>query len=263
MNEHNILITGASGGIGRAIVQQLAQPNHRLFLQANRHFEELQRFSEKLRDQGTIIDPIAANLESYADQDYLIRFVKEKLTTSHQLTGIVLAAGVDLMSQAIKPLSFESKLEKIWKTDVLATVRLARELGFWIKESKSLFQERQTRPTFLFFGWDGVERGMEGETAQLYSLAKGAIVAFAKSFAQEMAQAARVLTISPGWIQTTWGQKASPAANQRALSESLAKRWGSPEEIASIVRFLLSDDSSFLNSQNIIVNGGFNYRAEN
>ncbi|MBQ1863450.1 MAG: SDR family oxidoreductase, partial [Thermoguttaceae bacterium] len=48
-------------------------------------------------------------------------------------------------------------------------------------------------------------------------------------------------------------------ASKRVADESLARRWGTPEEVASVARFLLSDAASYLNGQDVPVNGGFSY----
>ncbi len=101
---------------------------------------------------------------------------------------------------------------------------------------------------------------MEGETAQIYALTKGGLAAFAQSFAQDMAGELRVLTISPGWIATAWGKKASAAADRRVRRESLSGRWGTPEEVADLAAFLLSDRANYLNAVNIPLNGGFSHR---
>ncbi|MBQ2789375.1 MAG: SDR family oxidoreductase, partial [Thermoguttaceae bacterium] len=115
-------------------------------------------------------------------------------------------------------------------------------------------------PALVLFGWDGVERGMEGETAQLYAVCKGAVVSFGRSLAQELAPEVRVNVVSPGWIRTTWGAVASEAAAKRVAAESLSGRWGTAEEVAAVVRFLTSDAAAYVNGQNVPVNGGFSFR---
>ncbi|MFN8709050.1 MAG: SDR family NAD(P)-dependent oxidoreductase, partial [Planctomyces sp.] len=66
----------------------------------------------------------------------------------------------------------------------------------------------------------------------------------------------RVNCIAPGWIQTAWGETAGEYWQQRVLSETPLKRWGKPEDISALARFLLSDDAGFITGQVINVNGG-------
>jgi 3-oxoacyl-[acyl-carrier protein] reductase len=62
--------------------------------------------------------------------------------------------------------------------------------------------------------------------------------------------------VAPGWIQTEWGQQASDYWQRRAVEESLLARWGTPEDVARTVRFLVSPAAGFITGQVIAVNGG-------
>ena len=86
---------------------------------------------------------------------------------------------------------------------------------------------------------------------------KGAVMAFSKSLAQSLAPHVRVNCIAPGWIKTSWGDDASDYWQRRAQSESLVDRWGTPEDVARVARFLVSPAASFIAGQIVPVNGGF------
>lgn len=247
------IITGASGGIGRAVAELLADENSRFFLQANHRREELAQLAKDLQKRGAEVHSFFADFTSVKDRE---KFCHAVIETENDLseTAFIGAAGLDLMSPSSKKLSFDEKLGKIFEIDVAANVSLARFFGQKFCESSG------GAHTIILFGWDGIARGMEGDTAQLYSLAKGAIVAFVRSLAQELAPKVRVCSVSPGWIQTTWGINPSEKFRERGQRESLLNRWGKPDEIARVIRFLLSEDASFVNAQDIAVNGGFNCR---
>ena len=115
----------------------------------------------------------------------------------------------------------------------------------------------KSRASIVNIGWDGAARGMPGESAQLFAAAKGAVEAFSRSLAQTLAPDVRVNCIAPGWIRTDWGNDASEYWQHRAAKESLADRWGTPEDIARVVRFLASEDADFISGQTLDVNGGF------
>jgi 3-oxoacyl-[acyl-carrier protein] reductase len=66
----------------------------------------------------------------------------------------------------------------------------------------------------------------------------------------------RVNCLAPGWIKTAWGQQASDAWQQRAVGESLLQRWGTPEDVARVARFLVSPAAAFVTGQVVAVNGG-------
>jgi 3-oxoacyl-[acyl-carrier protein] reductase len=66
----------------------------------------------------------------------------------------------------------------------------------------------------------------------------------------------RVNCLAPGWIKTAWGEQASEYWQQRAQSESLLRRWGTPEDVAKTAAFLVSPAAGFITGQIVAVDGG-------
>ena len=112
------------------------------------------------------------------------------------------------------------------------------------------------RGAIVTIGWDQADRGMEGNSGELFAATKNAIMGFSRSLAVGLAPKVRVNCIAPGWIKTAWGDTASSAWQERVLRETPLKRWGTPADIANAARFLCSDDASFITGQVINVNGG-------
>ena len=245
------LITGASGGIGRATARLLAarllaQSGADLILHGHSHRATLESLVAELKSQhpAASISTLYADLSLETEQDRLM----DTVANSGSMPDIlVLAAGCDLMSETLKQLPFETRLMHLWQVDVVSAMRLSRFFGERMKQSQG---------AIVFFGWDGTEYGMAGETAQLYAAAKGAVQGFSRSLAHSLAPEVRVNCVAPGWIKTTWGETASPATNEHVASESLAQRWGTADDIAETVRFLVSDAAAYINNQTIYVNGG-------
>jgi len=157
-------------------------------------------------------------------------------------------AGVDVLTGKNAGWSFDQKLEALWKVDVLATIHLAREVGRRMCEHGG--------GVILNMGWDQVTVGMAGDSGQLFTATKGAVMAFTKSLAKSLAPKVRVNCLAPGWIKTTWGEHASEDWQKRATAEALLGRWGTPEDVARVARFLVSDDASFMTGQVVPINGG-------
>jgi len=82
------------------------------------------------------------------------------------------------------------------------------------------------------------------------------VMAFTKSLACSLAPEVRVNCLAPGWIKTAWGEHASECWQERARRESLLQRWGTPEDVARVARFLASPAAEFITGQVIPVNGG-------
>lgn len=260
-----VVISGASGGIGRAVAESYRGENVSLFLQTNRNRTALTDWARENSGDFASVEIFEANLATESGVGGFVDGVLDALKSAQQtdvprLNAFVAAAGVDLMTPEMKAATFDERLRRVWAVDVAATVKTARAFGAAARAFRRAFPTDGVSPAAVLFGWDGVDRGMEGETAQLYAVCKGAVVSFGRSLAQELAPEVRVNVVSPGWIRTTWGAVASETATKRVAAESLSERWGTAEEVAAVVRFLTSDAAAYVNGQNVPVNGGFSFR---
>jgi NAD(P)-dependent dehydrogenase (short-subunit alcohol dehydrogenase family) len=99
-------------------------------------------------------------------------------------------------------------------------------------------------------------RGLPGGAA--YTAAKGAIAAFTKGLAREVAESGiRVNCIAPGWIETPILDNVDAGGRERLVKSIPLGRLGTPEEIAAVAAFLASDEASYLTGQVISPNGGW------
>jgi len=167
-------------------------------------------------------------------------------------------AGADVLTGEAAELPFEEKMRRLWQLDVLATIGLSRLAGQRMRSQAG----DAGSCVILNMGWDQAEFGMAGDSGQMFGAIKGAISAFSKSLAQSLAPEVRVNCLAPGWIKTAWAQQASDGWQQRACEESLMARWGTPEDVAAVARFLASPAAAFISGQVIAVNGGFRWRQQ-
>jgi len=239
-----VVVTGSSGGIGSAIAREFARCGANLIVHGHRHRDALESLANELRSGGTQVEVIAGDL---ADPAALPGFLASCWKIA-PIDVLVNNAGFDALTGSAADLPFAEKLEHLWTVDVRATVELSRAFGEKMKSHGS--------GAILNMGWDQAEVGMAGESGELFATAKGAIMCFTRSLAKSLAPQVRVNCIAPGWIRTAWGEQASQYWQQRAAAESLMNRWGTPEDVARVSRFLASADASFLTGQVIHVNGG-------
>ena len=157
-------------------------------------------------------------------------------------------AGADTLTGDAARLDFDAKLDRLWAVDVVATLRLTRAVGRRMKERGG--------GSIVTMGWDQAESGMEGDSGELFAATKGAIMAFTRSLALSLAPEVRVNALAPGWIRTAWGESASSPWQERVLRETPLARWGTPEDVARVARFLVGPGAGFLTGQVVRVNGG-------
>lgn len=158
-------------------------------------------------------------------------------------------AGADILTGDWAKQPFDNKLEFLLDTDVKGTMALSRDVG-------RRMQQQPGGGVILNVGWDQADRGMEGDSGEMFAAVKNAIMGFTRSVALSLAPAVRVNCIAPGWIRTAWGASASDTWHERVLQETPLKRWGTPDDIATMARFLCSSEASYITGQVICVNGG-------
>ena len=239
------VVTGASTGIGRAIALEFARAGADLVVHARRSQSAAEAVAEEIRGMGRSAHVLLADLSDPGRRD---RFAED----SHKALGgcdiWVNNAGVDLLTGAGARLAYLEKLEKLLAVDVSAAIALSKFAGARMREAGG--------GVILNIGWDQSDRGMEGDSGELFAAAKNAIMGFTRSLAVSLAPEVRVNCLAPGWIRTAWGENTGEYWQTRVLRETPRKRWGLPEDIAYAARFLASPQADFITGQVININGG-------
>jgi 3-oxoacyl-[acyl-carrier protein] reductase len=262
------IVTGSSSGIGRMTALTLARSGANVLVHAGKNRDGAEETAKMIRDIGRETLVVLADLFDQKEQD---RFVEAVLGWRGRVDILVNNAGADVLTGPAGKKSFEEKLAILWQVDVTATMRLSRAIGRAMKEqiakdtpdhskhgagSESV-TPRETSGAIVNIGWDQVEFGMAGDSGELFAATKGALMAFTRSLARSLAPHVRVNAVAPGWIKTAWGQGANEVWQKRAIRESLLERWGTPEDIAEAILYLVSPASSFVTGHILPVNGGY------
>jgi 3-oxoacyl-[acyl-carrier protein] reductase len=244
-NERTVLVTGSSRGIGRAVALELARGGWHVAVHG-RSAAGAAEVAGLLAADGRHAGTFLADL---ADPGGAARLAAEATAALPGLDAVVLVAGADVLTGAAAKWSYERKLDELLQVDVRSTMLLTRTLGRWMVD--------RAGGAVVTIGWDQAATGMEGDSGELFAVAKGAVMAFSRSAAKSLAPRVRVNCVAPGWIRTAWGAGASEAWQRRAVRESMLGRWGEPEDIAAAVAWLVSPQAAFVTGQVINVNGGW------
>jgi 3-oxoacyl-[acyl-carrier protein] reductase len=238
------LVTGGSTGIGRAIAIEFAKAGADVIIHFGKSAEAAEKTAQEVRATGQLSITLASNFGN-DDRDV---FLNAAFSQWGGLDIWVNNAGVDVLTGESANASYEQKLQRLLEVDVQAGILIAKSVGQRMQQQGS--------GVILTIGWDQSDRGMAGDSGELFAATKNAVMGFSRSLAVSLAPHVRVNCIAPGWIKTAWGSAASEGWQQRVIDETPLGRWGLPEDIAKLARFLASDDASYMTGQVINCNGG-------
>ena len=244
------IVTGSSSGIGRAIVLELARQGADVILHGRGDSPAIQQVSAEVRELGRQANTVFADFSQPVDWE---QFVDQVWQVYGNVDFWINNAGGDVLTGDWPARDLAEKLAFLWQVDVVPSLMLSRLAGQRMKNSPTGFN------VILNMGWDQAWQGMGGDSGELFATTKGAIMSMSKSLAQSLAPEVRVNCLAPGWIKTKWGEQAPQYWADRAERESLANRWGAPEDVANVAAFLCSGAAHFVSGQIIPINGGFRF----
>jgi 3-oxoacyl-[acyl-carrier protein] reductase len=241
------VVTGSSGGIGRAVAIELAAAGAAVLVHGHSHPQWAEQTAGEVAARGVDAKIEILDLADPASQDALV----ERAWQWRPIDVWINIAGADVLTGPAADWPFDRKLATLWQVDVEATIRLSRNVGRRMKT--------RGEGVILNMGWDRAAYGMAGESGEMFAAVKGAVMSFSRSLARSLAPEVRVNCLAPGWIKTAWGETASPTRQERAADDALAGRWGTPDDVARVARFLASDAASFVTGQVVEINGGLRF----
>jgi 3-oxoacyl-[acyl-carrier protein] reductase len=158
-------------------------------------------------------------------------------------------AGADVLTGDAAGWEWERKLDLLLAVDLKGTIACSYAVA-------DVMRGQPGGGTILNMSWDHVTFGMKGENPELFSAVKGGVLSFSKSLARAVAPTVRVNVLSPGWIETAFGEGADEDFKREVAESTPMKRWGTPADVAAAAVWLASPAAAFITGQAINVNGG-------
>ena len=238
LEKKNIIVTGASGGIGNAIIKKLSKAGANILASGTR--------VEKLEELKKNFEDIKILKFDISQSDKIEEFIENATNElGGSLDGIVNNAGITQDNLAIR-MSLD-EWQKVISINLTSTFLMSK---FAIKKMLKNKSGKIVNITSVV--------GHTGNLGQAnYTASKAGIVAMSKSLAIEYAKKnININCISPGFIQTAMTDKIDDKFKEVIISKIPSARLGEPDDIANAVLFLSSEQSSYINGETIHVNGG-------
>ena len=237
LKNKNIIVTGASGGIGNSIVEKLSEAGANILASGTR-IEKLEELKKKFNNVKILKFDISQS-------DKIEEFIENASKELGGLDCIVNNAGITKDNLAIR-MSIE-EWKKVIDINLTSTFFMSK---FAIKKMLKNKKGKVVNITSVV--------GHTGNLGQTnYTASKAGIVAMSKSLAIEYGKKnININCISPGFIKTAMTDKIDEKFKEIIISKIPSARLGEPQDIANAVLFLASSHSDYVNGETLHVNGG-------
>ncbi|MBI2183451.1 MAG: SDR family oxidoreductase [Thaumarchaeota archaeon] len=273
LKHRTVVITGASGGIGRALALRCAEDGVNMVIHySGRNVDSKRRADALLKKVRSIAMAKGSNSKVAAfpcdltSRKQVSSFAEQVFDEFGSVDGLALLHGYSSAGLWKKHSGdyTEAEEESIWRTDVMGskycifefapliikTVQGVRSQGVPVAGSVVLIS---STPALGSIPEDRDGRSI----GEAFSAAKTAIISVMRHAVVDYKPHVRVNIVAPGNVETGWALDLSEKEKRSAAEETPLGRWIKPEEAASVVAFLLSSDASAVNNQIIVVDGGY------
>ncbi len=236
-NNKEVLITGSSRGIGRAAAILLAQNGYNVVLHCNKNIDKAKEVQQEIGQNSRILQFDISNREETK------RVLLDDIEKNGVYYGVVLNAGI--AKDNVLPAMEDNEWDSVINTNLNGFYNVIKPLIMPIIQSK-----KKNRIIAL-----SSVSGITGNRGQMnYSASKAGIIGAVKALSLEVAKRGiTVNCVAPGVIES---DMTIDLPKEQVINMIPMKRFGKPEEVAAVIKFLMSESASYITGQVISVNGG-------
>lgn len=241
MARKNVLITGASRGIGRSIAVTFAKNNYDVIINYNNSVNEAQELKKYIVEKYDVnVLLIKADISNENDINNMVENCVDRFGHIDVLVNNAAISNDSLISDKTKE-SFVNILD----TNLIGPFMLSRACSKYMPKGSSIIMISSTNAidTYYPYGLD-------------YDASKAGLISLMHNLSQEYAPNIRVNAVAPGWVNTDMNRELDNEFKEKEYNKILLNRFAEPEEVAKVVYFLSSEDASYINNTVIRVDGG-------
>lgn len=236
------LITGATRGIGKEIALTLSKEGYHIALNYRKEGEELDIVKKEIEENQVECLAIKGDVSKFEDCEQFVEQVIEKFG---KIDVLVNNAGItkDMLLMRMKKEDFEQVID----VNLVGTFNVTKNVISYMLKARS---GRVINVSSVV--------GVSGNAGQTnYAASKAGIIGFTKSLAKEVAsRGILVNAVAPGFIETSMTEVLKDEVKEEIAKSIPLRRMGSPKDVANVVKFLASEDSSYITGQVIQIDGG-------
>lgn len=236
------LITGATRGIGKQIAITLAKEGYDIALNYRRENEELDNTRKEIEENQVGCLAVKGDVSNFEDCE---EFVKQVIEKFGKIDVLVNNAGItkDMLLMRMKKEDFEQVID----VNLMGTFNVTKNVVTYMLKARS---GRIVNISSVV--------GVSGNAGQTnYAASKAGIIGFTKSLAKEVAsRGILVNAVAPGFIETSMTEVLKEEVKEEIAKSIPLKRMGTSQDVANVVKFLTSEDSSYITGQVLHVDGG-------
>ena len=244
MKNKNIIITGASQGIGESITKKFFNKNSNVFLisRNKNKLETIKKQLSKNKINSQIIDYYTGNVQNFNDISDIVKTVINKYK---KIDVLINNAGINDDNLIVK--MKEDQWNRVIDTNLTGTYNCCKAV--------SKYMIKQKFGKIINISSVIGEIGNKGQVN--YAASKAGIVGLTKSLSKELgSRNINVNAINPGFIKTEMTEKLKKDKNLEFLNQIPLNRFGNVEDVSNLVYFLASKDSDYITGQTINIDGG-------
>jgi len=236
------IISGATRGIGKAIALELAKTGVNISFNFIKSTEEAKILEKEISSHGVKAKSFQVDIKDYKA---VAEWVEKTREAFGSLDIVVNNAGI-IRDKALA-LMAEEDWQDVINTNLIGTINLS-------KAAIITFLKQKSGNIVNITSVSGIV-GLPRQTN--YAASKAGIIGFTRSLAREVGPYnIRVNAVAPGFIETDMLQSMNEAQVTKFKDQTLLKRFGTVEEVAKTVKFLVSEEASYITGQTIIIDGG-------